>query len=119
MWRPALAAILFAATIFCGIWTQSRTVEISHSLSQSVPLSISESTKSQLNSCYEGFKKSRNLLSTLFVHEAVDEIADSFERSFVLLGLGENTSYSEESSHLKELLYRLPQRNDPSIENIF
>lgn len=119
MWRPIVAAVLFLTTLSCGIFMLSRTNDISGELAQEVPLSISESAQSQLDLCYDGFNKNRNLFSTLFVHEAVDEIADSFERSFVLLGEENDSGYTEEASHLKQLLLRLPARDEPSIENIF
>lgn len=120
MWRPFLAAFLLIGTLSFGFYIQSSVSEKTTQIEQNIPSSIQATAASQnLEIAYSDYLSSLNLFSSIYIHSALDEITDSFEKCFALLGLNDSDGYATEALHLKSLLSRLSVLDRPSIESIF
>lgn len=119
MFRQITAVILLLLVIVGGIFLQNYITDKSEEIARGIPLSISASSAEELDISYAEFRKVSPLFSTLYVHSSLNEITDSFEKSFALLGLQDEDRYIAEATHLQYLLTTFPSAGAPTIESIF
>lgn len=120
MWRSYVAAFLFVLTVAGGFYMHHYTTEEAQAIAEMVPQTLQQARQdSQLERAFEAFNRKASLLSTFYVHTALDEISEAFEECFTYMGLENDEEYQAQAHRLYYLLYRLPSMDDPSLENIF
>lgn len=120
MWRSYVAAFLFVFTVAGGFYMHHYTAQEAQSIADQIPLTLQEAREDgRLDKAFEAFNRKASLLSTFYVHSALDEIAEVFEECFTYMGLQNDEEYQAQARRLYYLLYRLPSMDDPNLENIF
>lgn len=119
MWRSYVAAFLFVLTVAGGFYMHHYTTQEARAVAELVPQTLEQARRDGgLERAFEAFNRKAPLLSTFYVHTALDEISEAFEECFAYMGLGNGEEYQAQARRLYYLLYRLPSMDDPSLENI-
>lgn len=119
MWRPYLAAFLLAALLCGGFAAQHYACRAAEQLASLTPLSLEEAQKDRaLERAYQAYQAKTPLFSTLYVHSSLEEIDLSFESCFASLEAEAPEEYWRQARRLAYLLRRLPEADQPTIENI-
>lgn len=112
MKRLWVALILFALLAWGSVWsiqTVDRTVsEITAKLEAGAWIEA-----------YDQWQAAETRFGTLFVHEALDETGNLFERVLALREAGDTEGLAADYAHLLSQLSQLPELQKPSLKNLF